>query len=706
MKIKLFLLGCGIWTFPEGVLKNIVDLEAEEKTVLLNTLFYSINWFVELVNGFGSQKDDDVRCKVLIRVKQILELRKSLETCLKFHPTYKPPSVLFSENVSDWVPPSLSEKSKKANKSGEKKDKKGGKGKKSKALPTETMMNATMNLNTQRTTQDKESQQSKVLTQKGAYDHQSSMFMDLQHYKPFFRELDLSYLDLLVTEPLTTGSAPPLAEETRQPRLRPQEFLFMMKDLHSKLDKSLFTKRKGFPGKSNLSGVGFAHLNLLNTRDIIARVMRRLKHIFSHLDCLREFFERLSSQKDESVDLITLCQMDSLICLEAVKATLVVLQTFFSWPGFGISFHEDLLRTSLFNIVSRFSDIGTQTSVPLLAKAVIKYLEPFSVCSLDIEVATAHASLISVLAVYTEDKKEVAVANIVETYLKKEWKDSAGEPEKGAMFNSMIEKLLMILVANSSDIYEDLLNLCNEGTNKSIHKESVDMFPFINKGTMSVVYKVVLSSLVLEVRKMTYGTTKDPDVQFEKWSKAVTLFVKMVLDLKTHCTRGLLTQVLKNARPFLDHFVKEGIKNTSKKTNTVLLIISGMTLVEKNFRSKREDCVKLIGSLQRGTRYLQNICGHAKIEQDVALSAKVPLLKKSLDSLIITAKAMLAANNSLEAFELGTLKNKDLRGHEIQTQLSDEELEVEEEEEEEGEEDNEGEEEELLLNENDISEEV
>ena len=131
-----------------------------------------------------------------------------------------------------------------------------------------------------------------------------------------------------------------------------------------------------------------------------------------------------------------------------------------------------------------------------------------------------------------------------------------------------------------------------------------------------------------------------------------------------------------------------------------------MTLVEKNFRSKREDCVKLIGSLQRGTRYLQNICGHAKIEQDVALSAKVPLLKKSLDSLIITAKAMLAANNSLEAFELGTLKNKDLRGHEIQTQLSDEELDVEEEEEEEGEGDNEGEEEELLLNENDISEEV
>ena len=476
---------------------------------------------------------------------------------MRFHPTYKPPLVLFSENVSDWVPPSVMEKSKKA-KSGEKKDKKGGKGKKSKALPTETMMNATMNLNTQRITQDKESQQSRKLTQKGAPDEQFSMIVDLDSYKPFFREMDLTYLDLLVMEALNTGSAPLLSEETLDPKLRPPEFLFMMKDLHSKLDKTLVIKKKGFPGKSNLSSVGFAHLNLLNSRDIIARVSGRLKHIFSHLDSLKKFFERLSSVNDESVDLITLCQKDSLVCLEAVKATFNVLKTFFSWPGFANSVHEDLLRTSLFNVVNRFSDIGTQTSVALLAKGVIKYLEPFSVCSLDIEVAAAHSSLMSVLAGFTEDKKEAAVANSVETYLKKEWKDAAGETEKGAMFNAHIEKLLQILVANSSDIYEDLLNLCNEGTNKSIHKESVEMFPFINKGTLSVVYKVVLSSVVLEVRKVTYGSTKDPDVQLEKWSKAVTLFVKMVLDLKTHCTRGLLTQVLKNARPFLDHFVKEG----------------------------------------------------------------------------------------------------------------------------------------------------
>ena len=548
--------------FPEEVLRNFDDFQKDQKITILNTLFYAINWFIELANGFGNQKDDDVRLKVLVRLKQILELRKSLESCLRFCPTYTPPSVLFSENISDWAPPSLTEKYKKSNGSGEKKGKtKGGKGKKSKALPTETLMNATMNLNTQRTTQGKESQQSKLSTQKVVDNSGSSLMVDLQYYKPFFRELDLSYLDILVMEALTTASAPPMSEEIEEPKLRPPEFLFIMKDLHSKLDKALSNKKKGFPGKSNLSSVGFTNLSLISTRDIVTRVQSRIMHISSHLDSFREFFQRLNSVNDDSVDLITLCQGDSLISLEAVKTSLNVLQIFFSWPGFTSGIYEDLLRTSLHNIAHRVAEIGTEASVATLAKAVINYIEPFSICSLNIEVATAHVSLMSVLAGFTEDKEEAVVFQTVEKYLKKEWKDATGEPEKGAIFNSQIEKLLQIFVANSSNIYEDLLNLCNEGTNKSIHKESVEIFPFINKGTVAVVYKVVLSSLVLEVRKMTYGTTKDPDVQFEQWLKAVTLFVKMVLDLKTHSTRGLLTQVLKNARPFLDHFVKEGEEN-------------------------------------------------------------------------------------------------------------------------------------------------
>ena len=128
--------------------------------------------------------------------------------------------------------------------------------------------------------------------------------------------------------------------------------------------------------------------------------------------------------------------------------------------------------------------------------------------------------------------------------------------------------------------------------------------------------------------------------------------------------------------------------------------------MEKNFRSRRDECVRLISSLQKGTRCLQNACGHAKTIKDVSLSAKVPLIKKSLEIFIFRAKAMLAANNCLEAFELGTLKNKDMKGEEIIAPQEDDVEEVEEEEEEDEDLDDEDREEELVLNENDISEEI
>ena len=89
----------------------------------------------------------------------------------------------------------------------------------------------------------------------------------------------------------------------------------------------------------------------------------------------------------------------------------------------------------------------------------------------------------------------------------------------------------------------------------------------------------------------------------------------------------------------------------------------------------------LIKNLQMATRFLQTICSHSKISQDVSLANNVPLLKKSLEVLVFRVKAMLAANDCLDAFVLGNLKNRDLQGEEILSQASIEEEDEGEEEE-------------------------
>ena len=96
-------------------------------------------------------------------------------------------------------------------------------------------------------------------------------------------------------------------------------------------------------------------------------------------------------------------------------------------------------------------------------------------------------------------------------------------------------------------------------------------------------------------------------------------------------------------------------------------------MVERLFRKKRTGCVDLIKNLQMATRFLQTICSHSKISKDVSLANNVPLLKKSLEVLVFRVKAMLAANDCLDAFVLGNLKNRDLQGEEILSQASIEE---------------------------------
>ena len=549
------LLGCGVWIFDHETIK-INDLQPEQRTAVLHSLFYIINWFIELINGFSKVKDEDIKKKVLVRLKQIVSLKETLVKCLKTSPQYRPPTTLFSEDTSDWQPPSAVQKKTRKNS--------GKKGKKSKKTPTETMMNATLNLNTQRPSQ-MVSQQVKASQRQEEVSPPAPV--DLQFYKPFFRELDLSCLNILKVEPVTTESSPSLSQELKDPRLRPEEMLFLMKDLLAKLDKSLGLKRKGFPGKQSLSSVGFTNLQLQSQEMVVTEVADSLKYILAHMDQLREYFKRLEMMKDDSVDLLSMCTSspDSITIMELLKVCLQSLTVLFSWPGFNSSVNKQLLVKCLREVVTRVSnDVDEEAEVGDLAEQVLKYLEQFSLSSVLVDMASAHLGLMAVikrLDSVNSDNQSPLIAKVASAYLKTEWRQCDGTPEKGAEFNAQIEKILNIFIANSSNISKDLKLLCAEGTHLLVEKKDSELFPFINKSTMSPVYKVVLSSLVTEVKKMKYGSSKDQDEQFAKWMSEIETLVRMILDLKKFATRILFVHVLTYSRSFIEHFIKEGDQN-------------------------------------------------------------------------------------------------------------------------------------------------
>ena len=91
----------------------------------------------------------------------------------------------------------------------------------------------------------------------------------------------------------------------------------------------------------------------------------------------------------------------------------------------------------------------------------------------------------------------------------------------------------------------------------------------------------------------------------------------------------------------------------------------GMPLMDKVFNEMRNDCTALLKNMQLCTRYLQHVCSFSRGKSDAALAAHIPPLRKLLEQFVFRVKAMLALNNSLEAFWLGNLKNRDLAGKEL-----------------------------------------
>lgn len=107
------LLVCPLWlpAVPEDV-RAIAHLPGSEKDRLCNTLFYALNWFLELLNAFAAcqggrqgkedESADEYRKKVLLRLKQVLEVQDNLRNCLQNNQTFVPPSASALADVSGW----------------------------------------------------------------------------------------------------------------------------------------------------------------------------------------------------------------------------------------------------------------------------------------------------------------------------------------------------------------------------------------------------------------------------------------------------------------------------------------------------------------------------------------------------------------------------------------------------------------------------
>lgn len=183
-----------------------------------------------------------------------------------------------------------------------------------------------------------------------------------------------------------------------------------------------------------------------------------------------------------------------------------------------------------------------------------------------------------------------------------------------------------------------------------------ETFRTCNKSTYAVYFRSAFAALVEQAKKIP-GSHGGPGVanavaaqaELTAWDQVLALLDHLVTGVKnSESRRSVLTACLKQGRILVDLFYK-----------------TAMPLLDKQFKNYPQQSQELFRKLQKGTRTLQQVCNHAKTSRDSALAAHIPAWKRTQELLLFRVRSMLAANGCADAFWMGNLKNKDLKGQEI-----------------------------------------
>ncbi|XP_072026579.1 Fanconi anemia group D2 protein-like [Amphiura filiformis] len=651
------LLGCPMYVVKEDVIEKVDSLSRPEKELVCTCLFMTLNWFRELLNAFASLADPEMRAKVLGRLQNLTHVQELLEICLAATPGFLPPTADFGSDTALNAPslPSTGGGGKK------------GKKDKEKDL-NETNADATQNATIQET-------QPLKSPDKADSETTDKATVPLSQYRVFFRELDLDVFTVLSCGLLsrTVLDSNMHTKEVEVMKLHPPQLEFLLEDLTLKLEHALIasaSKRRTFLKTKSNKGAGFSHLDQHTPRQVAKKIVKLLSSLCDHMEATSGFFQALIEQNDGLMDGPGSNTPESQIMGRCLELLLRCMCSLFAWNGFVSHANKELLEEALGVLNARMKGTSqTQFTFKQLISNSFQYLEKFSETIPKLSTAVILVKLLVSLSDKYDDPADATrtIANLAQGFLQREWIGSDGQKEKGAKNNEMIQTLIKIFFLHTTDVLKCIQDICSIAVPELLDADKYEgstTYPTLTKSAFGTYYRMMLDELVRCVRQMTPGKPSDPIQQstqlLVRWNMAVRVFHTLVTLIKAFDVRSNLNAALKFGRMFIELFLR-----------------NGMPLLDKVLRTNKDDVMGLLKNLQQSTRTMHHVCSHSKVAKDVSLINHVPLLKKALEGFVFRVKAMLTLHNCQEAFWMGNLKNRDLHGEEILSQVSNAESEAE-----------------------------
>eukprot|EP01135_Chromosphaera_perkinsii_P010387 Nk52_evm59s2118 gene=Nk52_evmTU59s2118 len=605
------LLGCPILICNTEFIKA-KEYDNDLKYKICCSLFHATNWYIEVINAFCLQTSADMNAKIILRLQVLRRCEAMLRELIYDLDSYKF-AAPFSKTDEDAVKKLMTS------------DKKGGK-------------------------------------------ELGPLFCEM---RPYLRSLDLESMCILRYKSLcikhtmdaTVQSEAPAAETLS---LEPPELLFLLREFVEQVKSVLCRKvASPFGKKDNKSkGVGQAQRNL-DTIDTVAFCVGLAPALLEHMEAVFEFFKAKDGQLDNE-DMV----VEDMTSEEEsnMQNCLLLMVDFFamvlSWKGFKQIENRDSSKKLLLKIASKRDPTLESPSMHRICICAFEYFCKFadllkttssfiafvkllkSICS----VATTYGSSDGAL----EMKEKLSL--LIKTFLHRECVEPFEVDEEGSA-NSIPKKLsgtdLQTLIGFQVQLTASKGDALDEFCSTLLPQFLANSSKTGIYGSCSKIYFLAYSKAVFgEVVSYLRNLKTSSSSFFEDLRLAVNAFAQAVQLVKQQDGKSILLAVLKKSRIFIETFLK-----------------MAMPFLDDSFKIYREESLLLLKTLQQSTRSLQVICGHSKVIKDGTLTAQVPSLRKALESIIYRVKAMLEHNECLEAFWLGNLKHRNLKGEEVPSQM-------------------------------------
>lgn len=478
-----------------------------------------------------------------------------------------------------------------------------------------------------------------------------------QSLKPqYFRELTSGIVVVLET-PMTEDLFEEdvnAANSSDDVTLTAGQALFILRDLKLKIVHKLPTRvaEKRSPFLSTPT-YGFEELDKIVEGDFGKSVCNAMPSLCNHLESVSSVYE---DNRNEHLDM-----KNRRLLLSLYENILETMLHILSWRGLRSTLV--LLKRVLFNIAKRFSPgLSENSSMRNLVKGSMGYLQQFenTIGESSLQAAVIMMKLLHIVSGFDDmehDNSELTkkLHSFSINMLKIDWDSCIDQTSPAAKKNDHLLCLLKMNVQTSDDLMKCAAHFVDEGLCKLGTDDIV--YPNFQKGNSHVLYCGLLEVMADETSKIPTIKPRDEEsTRIEillKWNDCMKVIGVIVKLLREYHSRQNVLASLKHGKTIIDNFIK-----------------NGLPICEKLFHLFQDDIVSTLKHLQSSTRQLQHLTCHSKVTQDTVLAKQVPPLKKSLESLIFQVKAMLAFHNCEGAFWLGNLKNRNLQGEEIISQLS------------------------------------